>query len=126
VTTATRTALLPELLAGDAYVLGRSLFTVVSGATQIAGAACGGLLIALTGPTGALWLTAVTCAQFRTPEGAWHATVHPGGVEWRAGESTADETVTGSSLELLLVLNRRRPPAAPGPLLRRWLAETRF
>ena len=58
---ATRTALLPELLAGDAYVLGRSLFTVVSGATQVAGAAVGGLLLAVAGPSGALWLTAATC-----------------------------------------------------------------
>ena len=58
---ATRTALLPELLDGDAYVLGRSLFTVVSGAMQVVGAAVGGLLLALTGPAGALWLTAVAC-----------------------------------------------------------------
>jgi len=59
---ATRTALLPELLDQDAYVLGRSLFTVVSGAMQVLGAAVGGLLLALTGPAGALWLTAVACA----------------------------------------------------------------
>jgi MFS family permease len=55
---ATRTALLPDLLAGDAYVLGRSLFTVTSGATQVIGAALGGLLLAVVGPGGALWLTA--------------------------------------------------------------------
>jgi MFS family permease len=58
---AARTALLPDLLAGDAYVLGRSLFTVVSGAMQVVGAAVGGLLLALTGPTGALWLSAAVC-----------------------------------------------------------------
>jgi MFS family permease len=55
---ATRTALLPDLLGGDAYVLGRSLFTVTSGATQVVGAAVGGLLLATVGTTGALWLTA--------------------------------------------------------------------
>jgi MFS family permease len=55
---ATRTALLPDLLDGDAYVLGRSLFTVTSGATQVVGAAVGGLLLATVGSTGALWLTA--------------------------------------------------------------------
>jgi MFS family permease len=55
---ATRTALLPDLLDGDAYVLGRSLFTVTSGATQVVGAALGGLLLATVGSTGALWLTA--------------------------------------------------------------------
>jgi MFS family permease len=59
---ATRTALLPDLLGGDAYVLGRSLFTVTSGATQVVGAAVGGLLLAAAGPPGALWLTAAACA----------------------------------------------------------------
>jgi len=58
---ATRTALLPDLLSGDAYVLGRSLFTVTSGATQVVGAAVGGLLLAVAGPGGALWLTAASC-----------------------------------------------------------------
>jgi len=59
--TAARNALLPELLAGDAYVLGRSLFTVAAGATQVLGFAAGGLLLDLVGPYGALWLTAATC-----------------------------------------------------------------
>ncbi|MEO3817443.1 MFS transporter [Plantactinospora sp. B24E8] len=62
VSTATRNALLPDLLAGDAYVLGRSLFTVAAGATQVLGFATGGLLLGLVGPYGALWLTAGTCA----------------------------------------------------------------
>ncbi|MDG4828112.1 MFS transporter [Solwaraspora sp. WMMD1047] len=61
VTGAVRTALLPDLLAGDAYVLGRSLFTVAAGGTQVLGFAVGGLLIGLVGPYGALWLTAGTC-----------------------------------------------------------------
>ncbi len=58
---AARNALLPELLRGDAYVLGRSLFTVAAGGTQVAGFALGGLLLGLVGPYGALWLTAATC-----------------------------------------------------------------
>ncbi|WBB78911.1 MFS transporter [Micromonospora sp. WMMD882] len=62
VSSAARTALLPEILHGDAYVLGRSLFTVLSGGTQVVGFAVGGLLLGLVGPYGALWLTAVTCA----------------------------------------------------------------
>jgi predicted MFS family arabinose efflux permease len=63
VSTAARNALLPELLAGDAYVLGRSLFTVAAGATQVLGFAVGGVLLGLVGPYGALWLTAATCAM---------------------------------------------------------------
>ncbi|MEV6811422.1 MFS transporter [Micromonospora sp. NPDC051296] len=61
VSSASRTALLPEVLHGDAYVLGRSLLTVAAGGTQVAGFALGGLLLGLVGPYGALWLTALTC-----------------------------------------------------------------
>ncbi|MGW0507158.1 MFS transporter [Micromonospora sp. NPDC003241] len=61
VSNAARTALLPEVLHGDAYVLGRSLLSVAAGGTQVAGFAVGGLLLGLVGPYGALWLTAVTC-----------------------------------------------------------------
>ncbi|WP_018217427.1 MFS transporter [Salinispora vitiensis] len=61
VSSAARSALLPEILHGDAYVLGRSVLTVAAGGTQVAGFALGGLLIGLVGPYGALWLTAATC-----------------------------------------------------------------
>lgn len=61
VSSAARSALLPEMLHGDAYVLGRSVFTVAAGGTQVAGFALGGLLLGLVGPYGALWLTAATC-----------------------------------------------------------------
>ncbi|MFI7548692.1 MFS transporter [Micromonospora sediminimaris] len=61
VSSASRTALLPEMLHGDRYVLGRSLLTVAAGGTQVAGFAVGGLLLGLVGPYGALWLTAATC-----------------------------------------------------------------
>jgi MFS family permease len=62
VAAAARTALLPELLPGDAYVLARSAFTVASGATQVLGFGLGGLLLAWVGPYGALWLAAATVA----------------------------------------------------------------
>jgi MFS family permease len=62
VSSAVRTALLPELLSGDAYVLGRSVFTVTAGGTQVLGYAAGGLLLGTLGPHGALWLTAAACA----------------------------------------------------------------
>jgi MFS family permease len=58
---ASRTALLPELLHGDEYVLGRSLFTVTSAGTQVLGAAVGGVLLLTLGPVGALWLAAAGC-----------------------------------------------------------------
>ncbi|MEU6022412.1 MFS transporter [Micromonospora sp. NPDC047134] len=61
VSSAARSALLPEVLHGDAYVLGRSLLSVAAGGTQVAGFAVGGLLLGLVGPYGALWLTALTC-----------------------------------------------------------------
>ncbi|ABP56675.1 major facilitator superfamily MFS_1 [Salinispora tropica CNB-440] len=61
VSSAARSALLPEVLQGDAYVLGRSVLTIAAGGTQVAGFALGGLLLGLVGPYGALWLTAATC-----------------------------------------------------------------
>lgn len=61
VSSAARSALLPEILHGDAYVLGRSVLTAAAGGTQVAGFALGGLLLGLVGPYGALWLTAATC-----------------------------------------------------------------
>jgi MFS family permease len=59
---AARTALLPDLLDGDRYVLARSLFTIASGGTQVVGFAAGGLLLAFVGPYGALWLAAASAA----------------------------------------------------------------
>lgn len=56
---AARTAALPELLPGDAFVLGRSVLTVTSAAAQIGGLAAGGAVLALAGPGGALLITAV-------------------------------------------------------------------
>ncbi|MGW6913869.1 MFS transporter [Kitasatospora sp. NPDC054939] len=61
VASASRTALLPDLLDGDRYVLGRAVFSMAAGGTQVLGFAAGGVLIAAVGASGALWLTAATC-----------------------------------------------------------------
>ncbi|TYB46158.1 MFS transporter [Actinomadura chibensis] len=87
---ATVQARLPDLLPGDGYVLGRSLFTMTSAGAQIAGQAAGGLLLALLGTTGTLWLAAASAglgavlARFRLPD------VPPPAPEATAG--TARET----------------------------------
>ncbi|SDJ96723.1 Predicted arabinose efflux permease, MFS family [Actinopolyspora mzabensis] len=51
-------ALLPEILAGERYVLGRSLVQTLSSTTQIGGYAVGGVLLALLSPQVALLLAA--------------------------------------------------------------------
>jgi MFS family permease len=61
VASAARTALLPDLLDGDRYVLGRAVFSMAAGGTQVLGFATGGVLIAAVGASGALWITAATC-----------------------------------------------------------------
>jgi predicted MFS family arabinose efflux permease len=48
-----------EVLTGDTYVLGRSLFTICAGAAQIAGMALGGLAVAAAGPRRALLFSAL-------------------------------------------------------------------
>ncbi|GAB1822108.1 MFS transporter [Herbidospora sp. RD11066] len=55
---AARNAVLPEILDGDRFVLGRALFTMTGAGAQIAGLAVGGAMIALTGAEGALLITA--------------------------------------------------------------------
>ncbi|MFI1384035.1 MFS transporter [Embleya sp. NPDC020886] len=55
---AARQRTLPELLHGDAYVLGRSVFGMAAGAMQVLGFAVGGLLLALVGSGGALLFAA--------------------------------------------------------------------
>ncbi|XVQ84431.1 MFS transporter [Microbispora siamensis] len=55
---AARSAVLPDVLAGDAYVLGRAVFTTTSAGAQVAGLAVGGGLLAVTGPNRALLITA--------------------------------------------------------------------
>ncbi|GGK51632.1 membrane protein [Planomonospora parontospora subsp. parontospora] len=55
---AARTALLPDLLAGDAFVLARSVLGVTAAGAQVGGLALGGGLLAATGSEGALLVTA--------------------------------------------------------------------
>ncbi|MEV0146379.1 MULTISPECIES: MFS transporter [unclassified Nonomuraea] len=61
VASASRTALLPDLMDGDRYVLGRAVLSMAAGGTQVLGFASGGVLIAAVGAPGALWITAATC-----------------------------------------------------------------
>ncbi|MFI6298013.1 MFS transporter [Nonomuraea sp. NPDC050790] len=55
---AARNAMLPDVLPGDAFVLARSLMGVTSAGAQIGGLALGGAFLAVTGPRGALAVTA--------------------------------------------------------------------
>ncbi|WP_240776681.1 MFS transporter, partial [Nonomuraea basaltis] len=55
---AARAAMLPEVLPGDAFVLGRSVLNVASAGAQILGLAAGGAFLAFAGPSGALAVTA--------------------------------------------------------------------
>ncbi|MFG1700430.1 MFS transporter [Nonomuraea sp. NPDC049309] len=59
---AARAAMLPEVLPGDAFVLGRSLLNMASASAQVAGLAAGGAVLAVTGPSGALAITAALSA----------------------------------------------------------------
>ncbi|MFF4416244.1 MFS transporter [Streptosporangium sp. NPDC001559] len=56
---AARSALLPDLLPGDTFVLARSVLSMTSAGAQIAGLGLGGGVLAVAGPTGALTATAV-------------------------------------------------------------------
>ncbi|MEV7139495.1 MFS transporter [Streptomyces tauricus] len=64
-----RWGLLNEILPKDAYIVGRSVFNMANGLTQIAGYATGGVLIALLSPRGtlltaaALYVTAAAVAH---------------------------------------------------------------
>ena len=111
VANATRTALLPDLLDGDRYVLGRSMFTVVSAGMQVTGAAVGGLLIALTGPAGALWLTAAGCAV--------SAAVHRFGLTDRPARTTGSRGTVRATWRVNRLL--LADPAIRGLLLAQWL-----
>lgn len=55
---AARAAMLPEVLPGDAFVLGRSMLNVASASAQVVGLAAGGAFLAFAGPAGALAVTA--------------------------------------------------------------------
>lgn len=55
---AAKLALLPDVLDARSFVLGRSLFNITVGVTQIAGYAVGGALLVAIGPLAAFWGTA--------------------------------------------------------------------
>ncbi|GIH26970.1 MFS transporter [Acrocarpospora phusangensis] len=55
---AARSAILPDVLEGDRFVLGRAIFSMTSAGAQIVGMAAGGGLLALLGPDNALLVTA--------------------------------------------------------------------
>jgi predicted MFS family arabinose efflux permease len=60
--TAARSALMPEVLSGDAYILGNGLANITFQVGQVAGFAVGGVVIAVTGPAFALLANAATFA----------------------------------------------------------------
>ncbi|MFC4121977.1 MFS transporter [Nonomuraea zeae] len=55
---AARMAMLPEVLPGDGFVLGRSMLNLASASAQIVGLAVGGAVLAVTGAPGGLAATA--------------------------------------------------------------------
>ncbi|YCK34902.1 MFS transporter [Actinomadura sp. ATCC 39365] len=59
---AARSAALPDVLPGDAFVLGRSVLGIASAASQVGGLAAGGAFLAFAGAPGALAATAALSA----------------------------------------------------------------
>jgi predicted MFS family arabinose efflux permease len=58
--TAARSALMPEVLPGEVYILGNGLANITLQVGQVAGFAAGGLVVAATGPAVALLVDAAT------------------------------------------------------------------
>jgi predicted MFS family arabinose efflux permease len=108
---AARSALVADLLDGDAYVLGRSLFTVVSGSMQVVGAGAGGLLLTVTGPSGALWLATAACL------------VSAAVVRFGLRDHPARSTESSGAIRRTWQVNRALlgDPAVRGLLLAHWL-----
>jgi hypothetical protein len=59
---AARAALLPQVLAGERFVVGTAVFSMVTQSAQVLGFALGGLVVAWLGPGGALVVDAATFA----------------------------------------------------------------
>jgi MFS family permease len=85
VTAAIRSALLAEVLTGDDFILGRSVFNLSAGGMQIVGFAAGGTVLAMIGPRQAL-LTAAILALFA-------AATHRFGLRMRSPTATGRATV---------------------------------
>lgn len=112
---AVRSAMLPDVLPGDAFVLGRSLLGVTSAGSQIAGLAVGGTFLALTGPYGALAITAGLSAAA--------ALVLRFGLPYREARGSADRGAVRTTLRTTLRVNGRllADPRVRGLLLAGWL-----
>ncbi|MEV0597116.1 MFS transporter [Nonomuraea cavernae] len=108
---AARSALLPEVLPGDAFVLGRSLLGVTSAGAQVAGLAVGGAFLALAGPHGALAVTAALSAVA--------AVVLRYGLPYRPARRAGEHGAVRTTLRVnrLLLTDRR----VRGLLLAGWL-----
>ncbi|MFC4910820.1 MFS transporter [Actinomadura gamaensis] len=107
-------AMLSEILPGDGgYVLGRSVFTMTAGGAQIAGQACGGLLITAVGPSSTLWLSTATagCAALFARIGL---AARPPRVEGERDGGAARETWRVNKALL-------RDPVIRGGLVAMWL-----
>ncbi|MEU8146092.1 MFS transporter [Nonomuraea sp. NPDC048901] len=131
---AARSALLPDVLPGDAFVLARSLMGVTSAGAQIAGLAVGGAFLAVTGPRGALAITAGLSAvaalvlryglPYRPGRGAAAGSTAAGGAA--VGGAEAARGAGGGAVRVTLRVNRsllvdRR---VRGLLLASWLPST--
>ncbi|MEV4582129.1 MFS transporter [Nonomuraea jabiensis] len=92
---AARAAMLPDVLPGDAFVLGRSVLNVASASAQIAGLAAGGAFLAVAGPSGALATTAGLAAVA--------AVVLRAGLPYRSARGTA----RAGAVRQTLRVNRR-------------------
>jgi MFS family permease len=95
---AARAALLPDVLPGDAFVLGRSLMGVTSAAAQVAGLAAGGAFLAVTGPHAALAVTAGLSAA--------GAVVLRLGLPYRPGRAVRGGAAPGGAVRGTLRVNR--------------------
>ncbi|MCA2222820.1 MFS transporter [Nonomuraea aurantiaca] len=117
---AARSALLPDVLPGDAFVLARSLMGVTSAGAQIAGLAVGGAFLAVTGPRGALAVTAALSAvaalvlryglPYRPGRGAAGSGTAAGGAAGgrtaAAGDGAAGRGSGGGAVRVTLRVNR--------------------
>ncbi|MGW0810557.1 MFS transporter [Nonomuraea sp. NPDC002799] len=108
---AARAAMLPDVLPGDLFVLGRSLLNVASASAQIVGLAAGGAFLAFAGPSGALAVTAALSVVA--------AVVLRAGLPHRPARGTAG----GGAVRETLRVNRRllADGQVRGLLLAAWL-----
>ncbi|MET7335335.1 MFS transporter [Nonomuraea sp. NPDC005650] len=111
---AARAAMLPEILPGDAFVLGRSVLNVASAGAQIVGLAAGGAFLGFAGPSGALAVTAVLSLAAMVVLRVWLP---------RRPARGADQETRGSAVRETLRVNRRlvADGRVRGLLLAGWL-----